>query len=264
MKYFVLNGPTASGKSILMDYLLSENSDFLEPIRSFTTRPVRPGEQDGDKYYFITSQQYVEMLRNGLVAEQIKYLDCYYGVSVQELQRVAATGKNGMAIMTLEGVRQLKQNVGYHKVISIFLYRDLSAIAQAIGRSPLSEPEKAQRIELARREMRDISTCDHVVYNTSSLAEAARQLLDIIKREINSHPLEMEILPGQRYRHYQGGIYEIVTELAEHTETASPMVVYRDVETGTLYARPYEIFCGRKVWPPVHGKLIDRYERVEE
>lgn len=263
MKYFILNGPTASGKSILMDYLMGENSDFLEPVRSFTTRPMRPREQDGDKYYFITPQQYVEMLTESQVVEQIKYLDFYYGVSAGELKRIASSGKNGLAIMTLEGVRKLKQNVGYHKVISIFLYRDLSAITQTITNSPLGEQEKPLRIDLARHEMRDISTCDHVVYNTGSLAQAAGQLLDIIKKEINTHPLEMDILPGQRYRHYQGGTYEIVTGLAEHTETASPMVIYRDVQTGALYARPYELFCGRKVWPPVHGKLINRFELIE-
>jgi len=41
MKIFILHGPTASGKTLLMNYLLSEDFDYLEPLISFTTRRKR-------------------------------------------------------------------------------------------------------------------------------------------------------------------------------------------------------------------------------
>jgi len=44
-------------------------------------------------------------------------------------------------------------------------------------------------------------------------------------------------LPGSLYKHYKGGIYEVLT-LATHTETNEPMVVYQSMLFGSIYARP--------------------------
>lgn len=262
MKYFILNGPSASGKTVLLDLLLHNNDDFLEPIISFTTRQPREGERQGKDYYFISRTAYLEMQKTNQIAEQIKYLDSYYGISTNELKRVENTRKNGIAIMTLEGIRKFKQNVGYQKVISIFIYRDLSEIYKTINELGISVSEAEKRIGMAKYDMHDITTCDYVVYNISSLADANKQLISIIKKEINSQPLEKEIKPGQKYRHFSGEVFEIVTDLAEHTETMSPMVIYRSMKTGQLYARPYELFCGKKEWPPSHGSIVNRFELI--
>lgn len=264
MKYFIIAGPTASGKTALVDLLLQNNQDFLEPVISFTTRKPRPGESFGKDYYFITTSDYLELQKKIEIVEQVKYLDHEYGVTRHELQRVAETRKNGIAIMNLDGVRALKHSVGYQNVISIFIYRDLSEIFKTINTLNLHPLEASRRLEMAKQEMRDITSCDHVVYNITSIGEAAQQMLNIIKTEINSQPIEKDIKPGQKYRHFTGEVFEIVCGLAEHTETLGPIVIYRSVKTGKLYARPYEIFCGKKVWPPVRGKEMNRYELIEE
>ncbi len=262
MKYFILNGPSAAGKTVLLDFLLHNNDDFLEPIKSFTTRPPRSGERYGKDYYFISSDQYLALQKTDQIVEQINYLDYIYGVTRKELKRVENTGKNGIAIMTLEGIRILKQNVGYQKVISIFIYRDLSAILKTINELNISSSEADQRFDMAKLEMHDITTCDHVVYNISSMADATNQLIGIIKKEINSQAMEKEIKPGQQYKHFNGEVYEIVIDLVENTETLSPMVIYRNLKTDQLYARPYELFCGKKVWPFALNGIVDRFELI--
>jgi len=263
VKYFILNGPSAAGKTALLDFVLHNNNDCLEPIISFTTRQPRFGEKYGRDYYFITKEKYSELQKDNQIVEQIKYLDHNYGVTAQELKRVEDTRKNGIAIMTLEGIRMLKENVGYQKVISIFIYRDLTSIAESINELYPNKSEADQRFEMAKREMRDISSCDHVVYNIASLTDADRQLLNIIKKEINSRSLEQKIIPGQKFRHFSGQICEVVCELAENTETLSPMVVYRNLNTGQLRTRPYELFCGKKEWPSAVNGIIDRFELVK-
>lgn len=263
MKYFLLNGPTASGKTTLMEYLLMENSDYLEPIVSFTTRSPRRGEKHGKDYYFITRQDYLELQRTGCIMEQIRYLDNFYGVTGAELQRVAQTRKNGLAIMTLEGIRKLKQNVGYQQVVSLFIYRDLAEIIQSIRELGYPDEEAARRIELAKRELRDIATCDHVVYNLGSLLQISQEMAAIIRKEINSQPFRCDIQVGQRYQHFSGEIVEIICQLAEHTETLSPMVIYRNLRSGKVYTRPYELFCGKKEWPPQRGKIVERFKLLE-
>ncbi|HWP97958.1 MAG TPA: DUF1653 domain-containing protein [Syntrophomonadaceae bacterium] len=263
MRYFILNGPTASGKSVLMNYLLHENNDCLEPIVSFTTRPPKAGERPGKDYYFISSEEYLELRRENRIVEQVKHLDWEYGVTTDELQRVENTRKNGIAIMNLYGIRKMKRNVGYQKVISIFVYRDLSAILESIKELDLNSSKYNRRIEMVKDEMRQITACDHVVYNTNSLSDANQQLLSIIQKEINARPLERKITLGQKYKHFSGECCEIISDLAEHTETVSPMVIYRSLKTGLLYARPYEVFCSKKEWPPKSGTMVNRFELLE-
>ncbi|MDD4801571.1 MAG: DUF1653 domain-containing protein [Syntrophomonas sp.] len=263
MKYFILNGPSAAGKTLLLDFLLHNNDDFLEPIKSFTTRRARTGERHGKEYYFISTDQYLALQKADQIIEQINYLGNIYGVTRDELKRVEKTGKNGIAIMTSEGIRLLKQNVGYQKLVSIFIYRDLTTILKTINEIHTDSTKASQRFEMAKREMRDITSCDHVVYNISSITDASQQLIDIIKKEINSKALEREIKPGQRYKHFKGEIFEVVLDLVENTETLSPMVVYRNIKTNQLYARPYELFCGKKEWPYDVNGIVNRFELIE-
>ncbi len=42
---------------------------------------------------------------------------------------------------------------------------------------------------------------------------------------------------GGRYRHYKGGEYEVLT-LATHSETNEPLVIYKSILFGSVYARP--------------------------
>ncbi len=246
MKYFIFYGPTASGKSALMEYLLINDADYLEPLVSFTTRAMKTGEKEGTDYYFIGRDQYLEYRTQCKVVEQIHYLDQVYGLTSDELKRVAATNKNGVAIMNLEGIRSLKVNVGYQKVISIFIYRDLNEIIKSIKQSSIDQAEKQKRIELAQQELRDINTCDYIVYNTGSFETAYQQLHRIMRDEINSRPIDFNIKVGQKYQDARGNQVEIVVEAAEHTVNGSILVIYRDLSSGSLLAQPYEKFCGKR------------------
>lgn len=262
MKVFILNGPTASGKTSLMDYLLLNDDDFLERIISFTTRPPKKNEMDKRDYFFISTEQYLQYRLKSSIIEEITYLDNQYGVTADELARVSATGKNGLAIMNTEGIRNFKKNLGAQNVVSIFIFRDLKDIITSIMGRDASEKEIRSRIDLAKTEMLDISSCDYVVYNIGSLAEAYDQILNIMKKELNARPIKMEIKPGDRYRHFKGDVCEIITTALD-TENYCPLVVYRDLNTGIDYARPYELFCGKKELK-TENRIVNRFELVKE
>ena len=134
MKIFVLNGPPSSGKTVLMDYLLLNDRDYLEPIISFTTRASKPGEKDGREYYFVSPQQYTDYLVKGEIIEEIRYLDNNFGITQTEINRVQASGRNGLAILNLEGLRILKNVLGPQNIVSIFIYRDLKTFCRTCSK----------------------------------------------------------------------------------------------------------------------------------
>lgn len=64
-----------------------------------------------------------------------------------------------------------------------------------------------------------------------------------------------------KFRHFKGGIYEVLFE-AENAETQETMVVYRRVDTGKMYVRSKVEFLGVVRIPT--EKTIPRFERIEE
>ena len=50
-------------------------------------------------------------------------------------------------------------------------------------------------------------------------------------------------ISGEIFEHYKGGTYDIIS-MATHTETQEKMVVYKSLNFGSIYVRPYEIFIG--------------------
>ena len=65
-------------------------------------------------------------------------------------------------------------------------------------------------------------------------------------------------MPGERWQHYKGGIYEIIT-LANHSETQDPLVVYKSIPFGSVYARPLEMWqepC------EIEGNVTPRFQKI--
>jgi hypothetical protein len=64
-------------------------------------------------------------------------------------------------------------------------------------------------------------------------------------------------IPNERYQHYKGGLYEIVY-MAIHSETQEKMVVYKSINFGSVYVRPYVEWCK----PLDDGRL--RFEKQKD
>lgn len=62
-RLFVISGPAGVGKGTLVKRLLQRRPDLLLSV-SATTRPARPGEQEGVSYYFLSDQQFDELVAN--------------------------------------------------------------------------------------------------------------------------------------------------------------------------------------------------------
>jgi len=185
VKIFVLTGPTASGVTSLCELLLLKDGDMLTPLISFTTRKKLPGEKHGREYFFISQELYLQLKVEAQIAQEFHYLDNHYGLTNRELEKFEESRKNGLATMGVPGIQALKQYTGEKKVVSIFVYRDLSAIREEINQRDIPIEEKNQRFELAKKEMLNIGKADHVVYNIGSLNDLYQEAIQLIHREIN-------------------------------------------------------------------------------
>jgi hypothetical protein len=75
-----------------------------------------------------------------------------------------------------------------------------------------------------------------------------------------SNPQPELFISPQRYRHYKGGLYEVI-EMALHSETLETLVAYRNLQTGLLWVRPAAMFLESL---EIDGKTIPRFSPIQE
>ena len=106
-----LVGQIASGKTTLAGYLAEHG---FERVVTYTTRPPRPGEENGRDYHFIAEEEFLEKTDAGFFAEYTDYSanfgHVYYGTSKESLE--TPDGVNKVIVLNPAGVMTLK-NAGY-------------------------------------------------------------------------------------------------------------------------------------------------------
>ncbi|XP_062928269.1 leucine-rich repeat and guanylate kinase domain-containing protein [Mobula hypostoma] len=105
----VLVGAQASGKRELCHMICQEFSEYFGYCISHTSRRPYLGEKNGFDYYFVSDEEFEEMIQMGKFIETVKYDGCYFGLSRDALEDVASKGLACCTHMELDGVRSLKK-----------------------------------------------------------------------------------------------------------------------------------------------------------
>jgi guanylate kinase len=171
----VITGPSGVGKGTLIRALL-ERFPQLELSVSATTRPPRPGEVDGQDYYFLTPEEFEKRLQNEQFLEHAEYAGHRYGTLRSELQRA----KDGLVLeIELQGARQVREALP--EALQVFIKPpSLDALrTRLIGRGAEDEEQIARRLAVAERELAAENEWKHVIVN-DRLEEAVDRLAELV------------------------------------------------------------------------------------
>ena len=180
-KLIIVSGPSGSGKTTLLGRLLAEPPGPIKPAVSATTRPPRPGEQDGVDYYFLTPEEFERRRERG------EFIECYevfgrgywYGTLYTEVAPSLAAGNWVILEIDVHGMLAVVQQ--FPAALTIFIR--LSSLEELERRLRLrgTETEAAiqRRLEESRRELALADRYQHQVYN-DDLDEAFRELCRIL------------------------------------------------------------------------------------
>lgn len=174
---FVITGPSGCGKSTLAWGVLDEVED-LDFSVSYTTRRKRESEREGKDYYFVSKEEFEEMIKANKLLEWAGVHGHYYGTSRREIERKGA--KNDLLLdIDVQGAHQVKERV--KKAVFIFIlppsYQELKARLEKRGEE--SSASIAVRLETAKKEIRNYPEFDFIVVN-DDLARAVKELSAII------------------------------------------------------------------------------------
>ena len=169
---FVLSSPSGAGKSTLARMLIDKMPDLRMSV-SVTTRARRPGEVDGEHYYFIDKPKFDAMVTASELLEHATVFDNSYGTPRKAV----------LFDIDWQGTQQLREKARAD-VVSVFILPPSAADLEKRlhTRAQDSDEVIAGRMSRASHELSHWAEYDYVVTN-SELDEAYSQVLTILKAE---------------------------------------------------------------------------------
>ncbi|MEA5512956.1 guanylate kinase [Nodularia sp. UHCC 0506] len=163
-RLIVLTGPSGVGKGTLMQELLKRHPELYYSV-SVTTRSARPGETNGENYYFISRSKFEQLVAQGEFLEWAEFAGNYYGTPREAVLNQIQSGKLVMLEIELEGARQIR--VSFPSAFSIFILPpSLKELENRIrGRAQDSEEAIARRLDRAQAEIQAADEFDVQIVN---------------------------------------------------------------------------------------------------
>ncbi len=177
----VISAPSGGGKGTILQELF-RTGDSLRYSVSATTRAPRPGEIDGEHYYFVSREAFEEMLENGKMLEHTEYLGNYYGTPREPVEHWTAQGYDVVLEIEVDGGGQIKKLMP--ECVSIFILPpSMQVLSQRLhGRGTEDEATVQRRLEAAKGEIPHAKDYDYIVIN-DRLEDAVAEIRAILKAE---------------------------------------------------------------------------------
>ena len=176
-KLFIISGASGVGKSTVLRQVMAERKDLRFSV-SATTRTPRPGEVDGESYYFVTKEKFQEMIDRNEFVEYDAHMDNYYGTPEAQLNEKLQTGS---VILDIEpnGAFNVRKRRPDATLIFIAPPSREELLRRLVGRGDTSPEQVAVRQERAKWEMEQMEKYDYVVIN-DQVETCANEILKII------------------------------------------------------------------------------------
>jgi guanylate kinase len=178
-RVFVITGPSGVGKGTLIRSLRDRMPE-LELSVSATTRPPRPGEEDGVEYHFLPDAEFERRVEAGEFVEHATYSGRRYGTLRAELERRLQAGHPVVLEIEVQGARQVRATMPEALQVFIAPPSREALRARLVGRGT-DDPEQVQaRLRTADAELEAQDEFAHVVVN-DRLEDAVDELTAIVR-----------------------------------------------------------------------------------
>jgi guanylate kinase len=179
---FVLSSPSGAGKSTL-SRMLVEKTTGLRMSVSVTTRSKRPGEVDGEHYFFVDKMRFDQMVKASELLEHAAVFDNHYGTPRTAVEQALSAGQDVLFDIDWQGTQQLKQKAR-DDVVSVFILPPSAADLERRLHTRAQDSVEVIRGRMARatHELSHWAEYDYVVVNTN-VDEAFTEIETILHAE---------------------------------------------------------------------------------
>jgi len=190
----VISGPSGVGKDTVIQRMKDRKLPFHFVVTA-TTRPPRTEEKHGEDYFFITNDQFAEMIEQDELLEYAIVYNDYKGIPKEQVRQALASQKDVVMRLDVQGAATIKSI--YSDAVLIFLTtQDEDEMVQRLKERKSETPEGLKmRIATARQELKRIDIFDYVVVNRQNqLDETVDNINAIIHSEHHRvHPRKVNL-----------------------------------------------------------------------
>lgn len=176
---YIISAPSGAGKTSLVRELLASESGLRLSV-SHTTRPMRPGEEQGVHYHFVDGEQFQAMIARGAFLEYARVFDNFYGTSKDAVIEQLQAGQDVILEIDWQGARQLHQL--FPEAARIFILPPSREVLEQRLRARGQDGETiiARRMQEARTEISHYTEYDFLLVN-DDFRQAVADLQAIIR-----------------------------------------------------------------------------------
>ncbi|PHM36254.1 guanylate kinase [Xenorhabdus innexi] len=180
---YIVSAPSGAGKSSLIQALLNTQPLYDTQVSvSHTTRPARPGENHGEHYFFVTADEFQNMIDHGEFLEHACVFGNYYGTSRKVIEETLTSGVDVFLDIDWQGAQQIRQKMPAARSIFILPPSREELLRRLRGRGQDSEEVIAKRMSQAVAEMEHYGEYDYVIIN-DDFNTALADLQSVIRSE---------------------------------------------------------------------------------
>ncbi len=178
----ILSSPSGAGKSTISRALIERDKNLTMSV-SATTRQPRPGEIEGQDYYFVQKKVFETMVAKGQMLEHARVFDHFYGSPRRPVELSLSQGQDVIFDVDWQGTQQLSENAAQDMVRIFILPPSMEELERRLhSRAQDSSEVVKKRMAEAVSEMSHYPEYDYIVVN-KDLAESISKVESILVAE---------------------------------------------------------------------------------
>ena len=161
---FIISAPSGCGKTSLVEVLIKKTKTLCVSV-SHTTRPPRPDEANGINYYFVSIDEFEEMIKQNAFVEHAMVFDNHYGSSSQLIKEKLDEGVDVILEIDWQGARQVKNNMPNSTSIFILPPSKEALLERLQQRAQDNDATINKRMSDAQNQMQHFNEFDYLIIN---------------------------------------------------------------------------------------------------
>lgn len=176
---FFIIGPTAAGKTVIVNYILKHRPRTSRAI-SYTTREKRKGEVNGRDYFFVTEKQFKNLVKKKKFIEYSKVYGCWYGTSEDSFKKTK-DDYDVIKIIDYKGAKKFKKS-GPKATYIFFCPKNIGVLKKRLKER--GDTDIKERLKEYKKELEFRKECDYYIDTTGfthkDIERNSRELMSIM------------------------------------------------------------------------------------
>lgn len=179
----VISGQAGAGKDSLVQRMKERGYPFYFVVTA-TDRPPRPGEVHGRDYFFLSTEEFLRLERDGELLEHAVVYGQHKGIPKSQVREALASGKDVVMRLDVQGAATVRRLVPEAVLIFVITESEEELERRLRARGGDTPEQLQQRLATAREEAKRIDEFDYLIVNrTGELDRAVDDVLAIVRAE---------------------------------------------------------------------------------